>query len=298
MLVFGIEYNVTIPQDVHTGLASGQRQHKPYVVTKQVDSASPLLGGSKPAMIRSRVDLPQPEAPIRQMNSPLAIVRLAPDSALIVWSCSLKTLSTPLISMMGSPRPCGAGDAAEAGAAEAPLQQAQEVGPLVVGDRGAAVVGVSALQVHVQAGVLRLGGGVGHERAQLALRLFHALPRREAVVHVHPRLDAHGAGRHQPSPEELNEWRGRGSSPGSGPPARLPDGRPSVALEGRCCPLQWRGRAGIAPASVSRVRSGLRLSTNLTRFAPPSQRAVWVRPHTHASGSRVESRCRCTRAST
>ena len=50
--------------------------------------------------MRSRVDLPQPEAPIRQMNSPLAMVRLASLSASIVWSCSLKTLLTPLMSMI------------------------------------------------------------------------------------------------------------------------------------------------------------------------------------------------------
>src|ERR1700750_203428 len=67
-------------------------------------SASPAGGCSKPAMILSRVDLPQPDAPIRQMNSPLRMVRLAPERALIVWSCSLKTLDTPLMSMMGSSR--------------------------------------------------------------------------------------------------------------------------------------------------------------------------------------------------
>ena len=64
-------------------LGSGPEIGLPHI------SASPLLGGSKPAMIRSRVDLPQPEAPIRQTNSPLRIDRLAPDSAWIVWSCSL-----------------------------------------------------------------------------------------------------------------------------------------------------------------------------------------------------------------
>ena len=52
-------------------------------------------------MMRSKVDLPQPEAPIRQMNSPLAIERLASASALIVWSCSLKTFDTLLISTIG-----------------------------------------------------------------------------------------------------------------------------------------------------------------------------------------------------
>src|SRR5580693_3662820 len=65
-------------------------------------SASPEEGCSKPAMMRSKVDLPQPDAPIRQMNSPLAIDRLAPLSAVIVWSCSLKILETSLISTMGN----------------------------------------------------------------------------------------------------------------------------------------------------------------------------------------------------
>src|SRR5476651_2620370 len=65
-------------------------------------SASPDVGCSKPAMMRSNVDLPQPDAPIRQTNSPLAIARLAPLSAVIVWSWSLKILETSLISTMGN----------------------------------------------------------------------------------------------------------------------------------------------------------------------------------------------------
>src|SRR5471032_1028749 len=65
-------------------------------------NAWPDVGCSKPAMMRSNVDLPQPDAPIRQMNSPLVIDRFAPLSAVIVWSCSLKILETSLISTMGS----------------------------------------------------------------------------------------------------------------------------------------------------------------------------------------------------
>src|SRR5471032_384322 len=65
-------------------------------------NACPDVGCSKPAMMRSNVDLPQPDAPIRQTNSPLAIDRFAPLSAVIVWSCSLKILETSLISTMGS----------------------------------------------------------------------------------------------------------------------------------------------------------------------------------------------------
>src|SRR5437764_9795739 len=64
-------------------------------------SAWPDDGCSKPAMMRSSVDLPQPEAPIRQTNSPLFIVSVASESAWIVWSCSWKCLKTRLIAMMG-----------------------------------------------------------------------------------------------------------------------------------------------------------------------------------------------------
>src|SRR5580693_5665811 len=63
--------------------------------------ASPDESCSKPAMMRKRVDLPQPDAPIRQTNSPLRIERLASDKAWIVWSCSWKTFETRLISTMG-----------------------------------------------------------------------------------------------------------------------------------------------------------------------------------------------------
>src|SRR5471030_2268606 len=64
-------------------------------------SAWPDEGWSKPAMMRSRVDLPQPDAPIRQMNSPLAMVRLASESAWIVCCCRRNSLETWLISIMG-----------------------------------------------------------------------------------------------------------------------------------------------------------------------------------------------------
>src|SRR4029453_7157333 len=64
-------------------------------------SAWPADGCSKPAMIRSNVDLPQPEAPIRQTNSPLAMVSEASDSAWIVCSCSWNCLKTRVIWMIG-----------------------------------------------------------------------------------------------------------------------------------------------------------------------------------------------------
>src|SRR5258708_2287474 len=63
--------------------------------------ASPDVGCSKPAMIRSSVDLPQPDAPIRQTDSPLWTARFASLSAWIVWSCNWKTLETPFSSTIG-----------------------------------------------------------------------------------------------------------------------------------------------------------------------------------------------------
>lgn len=43
ILVYDIKHNVEIPTDTHNGLPTGQRQHKPLVLTKAVDNASPLL---------------------------------------------------------------------------------------------------------------------------------------------------------------------------------------------------------------------------------------------------------------
>src|ERR1041384_4631717 len=60
--------------------------------------ALPRVAGSKPATMRSKVDLPQPEAPIRQTNSPLLTRRLASRSASMRWPlnsyCLLKPLSS------------------------------------------------------------------------------------------------------------------------------------------------------------------------------------------------------------
>src|SRR5262245_15090277 len=80
-------------------------------------SAWPDEGCSKPAMMRSRVDLPQPEAPIKQTNSPLAMVSEASDSAWIVCSCSWNCLNTRSIRMIGI-------DASAIAVARAPAQQA------------------------------------------------------------------------------------------------------------------------------------------------------------------------------
>jgi len=70
----------------------------PYMV------AVPLLAVSKPAMMRSSVDLPQPEAPIRQMNSPLSIDRLASRSASTVLLPTWKRLPTWSMERIGLAR--------------------------------------------------------------------------------------------------------------------------------------------------------------------------------------------------
>jgi len=43
ILVYGIEHNIEIPRDTHTGMPTGQRVHKPFSVTKHIDQASPKL---------------------------------------------------------------------------------------------------------------------------------------------------------------------------------------------------------------------------------------------------------------
>src|SRR3977135_3155139 len=64
-------------------------------------SASPRVGCSNPARMRSNVDLPQPEAPIRQTNSPLGTLRWASRSASMPPPGSSNCLDTPLISTIG-----------------------------------------------------------------------------------------------------------------------------------------------------------------------------------------------------
>src|SRR3954453_610109 len=60
-------------------------------------NTSPAVGSSNPAMMRSSVDFPQPEAPIRHTNSPSRIVRSTRASASISASPAMKRLVTPRI---------------------------------------------------------------------------------------------------------------------------------------------------------------------------------------------------------
>ena len=43
ILVYGTNHEIEIPRDQHTGLATGQRIHRPFTITKHIDDASPLL---------------------------------------------------------------------------------------------------------------------------------------------------------------------------------------------------------------------------------------------------------------
>src|ERR1700722_6205036 len=58
-------------------------------------ATSPVVGSSKPAMIRSSVDFPQPEAPIMQTNSPFGIARSTGANASTSSSPTAKRLVTP-----------------------------------------------------------------------------------------------------------------------------------------------------------------------------------------------------------
>jgi len=43
ILVYEFEHEIDIPRDSLTGLPSGQRVHRPFVITKHIDRASPKL---------------------------------------------------------------------------------------------------------------------------------------------------------------------------------------------------------------------------------------------------------------
>src|ERR1700733_4969884 len=58
-------------------------------------ATSPVVGSSNPAMMRSSVDFPQPEAPIMQTNSPFGMARSIGASASTSSSPTVKRLVTP-----------------------------------------------------------------------------------------------------------------------------------------------------------------------------------------------------------
>ncbi|MBF0527911.1 MAG: type VI secretion system tube protein Hcp [Deltaproteobacteria bacterium] len=43
ILVYGLDWGMEIPRDVHTGLPTGQRIHHPISIKKKLDPASPLI---------------------------------------------------------------------------------------------------------------------------------------------------------------------------------------------------------------------------------------------------------------
>ena len=45
MLVIAVQHEIVCPRDPVSGLPTGKRMHKPFVITKEVDRASPLLYG-------------------------------------------------------------------------------------------------------------------------------------------------------------------------------------------------------------------------------------------------------------
>src|SRR5690606_3916267 len=64
--------------------------------------AAPEDTDSNPPMMRSNVDLPQPEAPMRQTNSPFWICRLTSLRACMGRPLRGKTLPTSVMSRMGA----------------------------------------------------------------------------------------------------------------------------------------------------------------------------------------------------
>lgn len=43
IMVIAVSHEVVSPRDMSTGLPTGKRQHKPFVITKELDKATPLL---------------------------------------------------------------------------------------------------------------------------------------------------------------------------------------------------------------------------------------------------------------
>jgi len=43
IMVIAVQHEVTSPRDAASGLPTGKRQHHPFVITKEIDKASPLL---------------------------------------------------------------------------------------------------------------------------------------------------------------------------------------------------------------------------------------------------------------
>jgi type VI secretion system secreted protein Hcp len=43
ILVYGLDWSMEIPRDVHSGLPTGQRIHHPITIKKKLDPASPLI---------------------------------------------------------------------------------------------------------------------------------------------------------------------------------------------------------------------------------------------------------------
>ncbi|HQX82926.1 MAG TPA: type VI secretion system tube protein TssD [Vicinamibacterales bacterium] len=44
--VIAVSHEIVSPRDVATGQATGKRQHKPFVITKEIDQSSPRLYGA------------------------------------------------------------------------------------------------------------------------------------------------------------------------------------------------------------------------------------------------------------
>src|SRR5215469_18444731 len=65
----------------------------PAVTAWSGHSTAPLLGAVKPAMMRSAVDLPQPEGPSSVRNSPAHMLK-----------SSLESVSVPLGNVLSTPR--------------------------------------------------------------------------------------------------------------------------------------------------------------------------------------------------
>src|SRR5215467_12290564 len=76
------------------------------VTSEPCSRMAPRVGSSKPAIIRIVVVLPHPDGPSREKNSPSAIARLSPATAMMTSPRAWNSFTTPASSMAGrSPAP-------------------------------------------------------------------------------------------------------------------------------------------------------------------------------------------------
>src|SRR5581483_11759931 len=99
------------------------------VTSEPCSQMVPVVGSSNPAIIRMVVVLPQPDGPSREKNSPSAMVRSSPATAVTTPPRAWNSLTTPVSSMAGSEPACRVAAGAAAWLRAAPTLPCSSCGP-------------------------------------------------------------------------------------------------------------------------------------------------------------------------